>query len=142
MVVADFRNAPRLAPPVHPRWHCSCDGLSAVDRLRFRRWLFIVAGLVLACGALAAPAAPASDSTPALTPDYVLASLNGALAWYQQARVAMQSVESGAGFADLREDRQTALAILKSAFDRARAQADALALEPAAAVGEATPDDD
>jgi len=112
-----------------------------VDRLRFRRRLLaLVAGLVLAFG-LAAPAAPASDTTPALTPDYVLASLNGALAWYQQARVAMQSVESGAGFADLREDRQTALAILKSAFERARAQAAALTAQPSAAVGDASADE-
>lgn len=112
-----------------------------MDRLRFRRRLFaLVAGLVLACG-LAAPASPASDSSPALTPDYILASLNGTLAWYQQARVAMQSVESGAGFADLREDRQTALAILKSAFELARAQAAALAVEPSAAI-DATADDD
>jgi hypothetical protein len=113
-----------------------------VDRLRFRRRLFaLVAGLVLAFG-LAAPAAPASDATPALTPDYVLASLNGALAWYQQARVGMRSVESGAGFADLREDRQTALAVLKSAFELARAQAAALAVEPSSAVGDGLADDD
>lgn len=113
-----------------------------MDRLRFRRWISFVAGLVLAFGALAAPAAPASDSTPALTPDYVLASLNGALAWYPQARVAMQSVEGGPGFADLREDRQTAVTILKAAFDLARAQAAALAVEPAAATSEAAADDD
>ena len=108
-----------------------------MDRLRFRRRSYaVVAGLVLALGVLAAPAEPASDRTPAITPDYVLASLNGALAWYQHAHVAMQSVDGGAGATDLRDDRQTTLAILKAAFDLARAQAAALDVEPSAAVGE------
>ncbi len=93
----------------------------------------VVAGLVLAFGTLAAPAAPASDQS-GLTPDRVLASLNGALAWYQQARVAMQSMEGGAG--------QTAVAILQRAFDVARAQAAALAAEPSAAVAEPGAADD
>ena len=105
-------------------------------RLRIRRLAFAVVGLVLALGVLAAPAEPASDRTPAITPDYVLASLNGALAWYQHAHVAMQSVDGGAGATDLRDDRQTTLAILKAAFDLARAQAAALDVEPSAAVGE------
>jgi len=113
-----------------------------VDRIRSRRRPFtLVAGLILALGFLAAPAEPASERAAALTPDYVLASLNGALAWYQQARVAMQSVDGGTGFADLREDRQTALAVLKSAFDLARAQAAALDVEPSAAAGEPGADD-
>ena len=137
MVVGGLRNAPRLAPPVHTRWHCSCHPFDIVDRLRFRRRsLAVVAGLVLALGVAAAPAAPAPDRTVALTPDYVLASLNGALAWYQRARVAMQSVDGSAGVTDLRDDRQTTLAILRSAFDLARAQAAALAVEPSAAAGD------
>jgi hypothetical protein len=113
-----------------------------VGRLRFRRRSFaVVTGLVLALGLLAASAEPAPERTPALTPDYVLASLNGALAWYQHARVAMQSVDGGAGATDLRDDRQTTLAVLRSAFDLARAQAAALAVEPSAAVRESTGDE-
>jgi hypothetical protein len=112
-----------------------------VDRLRFRRRsLAVVAGLVLALGVSAAPAAPASGQAASLEPDKVLASLNDALAWYQQVRVAMQGVDGSPGFTDLREERQTAVAILQRAFDLARAQAAVLATEPAAAVADAAPD--
>jgi hypothetical protein len=111
-----------------------------VDRLHFRRRsLSLVAGLVLALGVFTAPASSVSDQPPALTPDRVLGSLNGALAWYQQARVAMQAVDAGTGFADLREDRQTAVAILRTAFDFAHAQASALAMEPSASPAASEP---
>ena len=116
-----------------------------MDRLHFRRRsLSLLAGLVLALGVFTAPASSVSDQPPALTPDRVLGSLNGALAWYQQARVTMQAVDAGTGFADLREDRQTAVAILRTAFDFARAQASALAMEPSAspAVSEPAADDE
>jgi hypothetical protein len=127
---------PRLAlPPTFGG--TALAAAKGVDRSAFRRrGVFIVAGLVLALGALAAPASPASDQTPPLTADRVLASLNHALAWYQQARVAMQAVDEGSGFADTREDRQTAVAIVQRAFDVAKAQAAAVATEPSAAAGE------
>ena len=101
-----------------------------------RRWGAGVAGLVLLLVAGAAWAAPASEAKATLTPERVLGSLNQALAWYRQARVAMQSVDDGSGFADTREDKQTALAILHRAFDVARAEAAALASEPSAATAE------
>jgi hypothetical protein len=116
--------------------------LTGVHRPRFRRrTVALVAGLVLAL-AFAAPAAPASDPSPTLDSNRVLASLNGALAWYQQARVAMQSIDASAGFADLREDQQTVVAILQRAFDTAQAQAAALVVEPSAAVESGSDRDD
>src|SRR5437868_15244961 len=128
MVVGDFRNAPKTSTPRSCSLALLLRRSSAVDRFQFRRRpLVVMAGLVLALGALATPAAPASDQS-GLTPDRVLVSLNGALAWYQQARVAMQSMEGGAG--------QTAVAIVQRAFDVARAQAAAPATEPSAAAGE------
>ncbi len=54
-----------------------------------------------------------------------MASLNQALAWYREARVAMRS----AGVVFAQEDEQTALRVLERAFDAARAQASVLALE-------------
>jgi hypothetical protein len=98
--------------------------------------LAIVIGSALSFGNGVAAAAP--DANEALTPERVLGSLNQTLAWYQQARVAMQSVDDGSGFADTREDRQTAVAILQRAFDVARAEAAALVTEPSAAPSESS----
>src|SRR5712691_12959203 len=83
----------------------------------------LLAGLLFVTGAMAAPpdAAPASERS--LTPDRVIGSLNQTLAWYREARVAMRAV--GTVFA--REDEQTALAVLRRAFETARAQAAVLA---------------
>jgi len=92
--------------------------------------------LVLALGARAAAAPTPDDAAVALTPDRVLASLNLTLAWYQQARVTMQTVDDGSGVADTREDKQTAVAILRRAFDVARAEAAAIATAPSTAAGE------
>ena len=83
----------------------------------------LVASLLFVCGAAAATPGAASDSEPPITPDRVIASLNQTLAWYREARVAMRAV--GTVFA--REDEQTALALLRRAFETARAQAAVLA---------------
>src|SRR5262249_10032982 len=73
------------------------------------------------------------------TPDQVIASLDQTLGWYRDARLAMRGVGSLFG----REDEQTALAVLRRAFETARAQAALLAgSAPAAAAsqpGEAGP---
>src|SRR5262249_57231958 len=63
------------------------------------------------------------SSTQQLAPDRVIASLNEALAWYRDARVAIHAV--GTVFA--REDEQTALAVLRRAFETARAHAAVIA---------------
>ncbi len=82
-----------------------------------------LAGLLFVAGAAAATPDAAPDSEPSVTPDRVIASLDQTLAWYRQARVAMRAV--GTVFA--REDEQTALAVLRRAFEVARAQAAVLA---------------
>ena len=69
-----------------------------------RRWGSGLAALVVVFAAAVAWAAPASEAKATLTPERILGSLNQALAWYRQARVAMQSVDDGSGFADTRED--------------------------------------
>src|SRR5207245_9429629 len=53
-----------------------------------------------------------------------IGSRNQTLAWYREARVAMRA--GGTVFA--REDEQTALAVLRRAFETARAQAAVLAV--------------
>src|SRR3989442_14487018 len=83
----------------------------------------LLAGLLFVTGAMAAPPDAAPDSERSLTPDRVIGSLNQTLAWYREARVAMRAV--GTVFA--REDEQTALAVLRRAFETARAQAAVLA---------------
>jgi len=109
--------------------------------------LAVVLASSLASLALAAPAGngsgaehhDASGHERPTTPDQVIASLNQALAWYREARLVMRGVGSVIG----REDEQTALAVLRSAFETARAQAALLAgSAPAAAAsqpGEAGP---
>ncbi|HEY4908218.1 MAG TPA: mechanosensitive ion channel family protein [Methylomirabilota bacterium] len=90
----------------------------------------LLAGLVLATGTMAAQPGPAPDSERALTPDRVIASLNEVLAWYRAARMAIRAVGTGTVFG--REDEQTALAVLRRAFETARAQAAVLAAASAA----------
>jgi len=108
--------------------------------------LAIVLAASLASIALAAPAGngpgaehhDASAHAQPITPDQVIASLDQTLAWYREGRLAMR----GVGLFG-REDEQTALAVLRSAFVTARAQAALLAgSAPAAAAsqpGEAGP---
>src|SRR5713226_1409609 len=93
-----------------------------VTRARMLPTAFL-AGLLFVAGAAAATPDAAPDSEPSVTPDRVIASLDQTLAWYRQARVAMRAV--GTVFA--REDEQTALAVLRRAFEVARAQAAVLA---------------
>jgi len=100
--------------------------------------LAIVLAGSLASIALAAPAGngsgaehhDASGHEHPATPDQVIASLNQTLAWYREARLVMRGVGRVIG----REDEQTALAVLRSAFETARAQATLLSgSTPAAA---------
>jgi len=90
----------------------------------------LLAGLLLVTFAAAATPDAAPNSERPITPDRVMASLNQSLAWYRETRVAMRA--GGTVFA--REDEQTALAVLRRAFETARAQAAVLA----AASGPAT----
>jgi hypothetical protein len=82
-----------------------------------------LAGILFVTGAAAAPQDAPTEPERSITPDGVIASLNQSLAWYREARVAMRAV--GTVFA--REDEQTALAVLRRAFETARAQAAVLA---------------
>jgi len=95
--------------------------------------------LLFVTGAVAAAPDARPDSERSITPDRVITSLNQTLAWYREARVAMRAV--GTVFA--REDEQTALAVLRRAFETARAQAVVLAAEsgpaPAAPRADAGP---
>src|SRR2546430_13197016 len=99
----------------------------------------LLADLLFVTGAMAAPPDAAPDSERSLTPDRVIGSLNQTLAWYREARVAMRAV--GTVFA--REDEQTAVAVVRRAFETARAQAAVLAAAsgpaPAAQRAEAGP---
>jgi hypothetical protein len=83
----------------------------------------LLASLIFVTGAAAVTQDAPPASAPPVTPDRVIASLNQTLAWYREARVAMRAV--GTVFA--REDEQTALAVLRRAFETARAQAAVLA---------------
>ena len=83
----------------------------------------LVASLLFVNGAVAATPEAPSDSKRSITPDRMIASLNQTLAWYREARVAMRA--GGTVFA--REDEETALALLRRAFETARAQATVLA---------------
>lgn len=75
-------------------------------------------------GRVAAPsAATAPSSEQSLSPEQIIASLTERLAWYREARAVMRGGE--AVFA--REDEQTILAVVRHAFETARAQAALLA---------------
>jgi hypothetical protein len=70
-------------------------------------------------------AVTAPTAEQSLSPDRIIGPLNETLAWYREARTAMRSGE--AVFA--REDEQTILAVVRHAFETARAQAALLATE-------------
>ena len=95
--------------------------------------LLAVFVLGAAVGAFAQPA-PRSESSGSKTapdaskptstaypqsPEQVMASLNRALTWYRQSRIAMRSVDTAGVFG--RSDEQTAVRLLGRAFDAARA---------------------
>jgi hypothetical protein len=91
-------------------------------------WLFGCGTAVASTTAVdpvAAQAATASD--PPLSADQIIASVQRALAWYGQARVAMRSLNATTGSIFTRDDEQTAVRILQRAFDSARAAATVLA---------------
>jgi len=88
--------------------------------------LLLVVALVgsLVSTALAAPTSHlGSGSGHPLAPDQVIVSLYQTLAWYREARQAMRGVGSVFG----REDEETAVAVLRAAFETARAQTALLA---------------
>jgi hypothetical protein len=83
----------------------------------------LLASLIFVSGAAAVTQDAPPASEPPITPERVITSLNQTLTWYREARVAMRAV--GTVFA--REDEQTALAVLRRAFETARAQVAVLA---------------
>jgi hypothetical protein len=89
--------------------------------------VLLVPGIVVG----AAPEPGADPDLRSLTPDRVIASLGQVLAWYRDARVAMRA--QGAAFT--REDQQTALGVVRRAFDTARAEAALLRHESALPAG-------
>ena len=91
-------------------------------------FVLVTLAVSLASSAGATPSrngSPPSGSTPEqpFNPEQVMASLNETIAWYRDARVAMHGMGSVFG----QEDEQTALAVLRAAFEKARAQAALLA---------------
>jgi len=90
------------------------------------RLFLLVIALAVSLVSPARGAPPTNGSAPngaapeqPLTSDQVMASLNETIAWYREARLAMRGLSSVFG----REDEQTALAVLRAAFEKARAQA-------------------
>jgi hypothetical protein len=82
----------------------------------------------------AAPRADAQDTTPspgdhALTAESVMAPLQRSIAWYQDARLAMQSIRGVLDGDFDRAEEETARRALQRAFDTARARAAVLAQE-------------
>jgi len=93
-----------------------------------RLFLLIAFAVSLVSPVRAAPPSNGSASNGSapeqpFTPDEVMASLNETIAWYREARLAMRGMGSVFG----REDEQTALAVLRAAFEKGRAQAALLA---------------
>src|SRR5262245_58383459 len=74
------------------------------------------------------PNAPAARSA-----EQVLASLNRAMTWYREARIAMRSVDGSGVFGHA--DEQTALRVVGRAFDVARAEAALIASDTVVASG-------
>jgi Mechanosensitive ion channel len=82
----------------------------------------------------AAPRADAQDTTPspgdhALTAESVMAPLQRSIAWYQDARLAMQSIRGVLDGDFDRGEEETTRRALQRAFDTARARAAVLAQE-------------
>src|SRR5262245_64725322 len=78
-----------------------------------------------------APNKPEATSTAyPQTPEQVMTSLNRAMTWYRQSRIAMRSVDTAGVFG--RSDEQTAVRLLGRAFDAARAAAAVLDRDGAA----------
>src|SRR5262249_36517808 len=67
--------------------------------------------------------APPDRMSTAATPQTVLAPLQRTLAWYQGARLAMQSIGGVLDADFIRGDQQTAQRVLQRAFETARARA-------------------
>jgi hypothetical protein len=73
-------------------------------------------------GSATAPNTPAPTGTAyPRTPEQVMASLNRAMTWYRQSRIAMRSVDTAGVFG--RGDEQIAVRLLGRAFEAARAAA-------------------
>ena len=98
--------------------------------MRMRTRSLLTAGLLIGVCVGASSADPASDtSTPSVTAETVLSSLNAAIDWYRDARVTMRDVNrTGALFAA--EDQETARQALQRAFAAARARAALLKQSP------------
>ena len=80
----------------------------------------LLVGMLNAYGTADTPSATTAPSAEqSLSPDRIIASLTKTLAWYREARAVMRSGEGI--FA--REDEQTILAVVRHAFETARAQA-------------------
>src|SRR5262245_1393824 len=80
------------------------------------------------------PADQPNPNAPAARPaEQVLASLNHAMTWYREARIAMRSVDGSGVFGHA--DEQTALRVVGRAFDVARAEAALLASDTVVASG-------
>lgn len=89
----------------------------------------LIIGLLLVTGAAAEQPDASPQTQRSLTRAGVLASLTRTLAWYREARVAMR----GAGTVFTPKDEQTALAVVRRAFETARAQAAVVAAETSSA---------
>jgi hypothetical protein len=103
----------------------------------------LISSLGAASGVLGDEARPPSGAPVVTTPESVMAPLQRAIAWYQDARVMMQGLRSVLDTDFDRGEEQTAQRAVQRAFDAARARAAILAQtggagEPAAAAPRAT----
>jgi hypothetical protein len=110
--------------------------LHAQDEMRKACIGVLLMSVMLAIGmttALAEDVAPEANAA-----DDVLTVLRRTLAWYQQARLAMQAANEVAGGIIAREDDQAVIRALQRAFDVARARA-ALLAQSGTTTGAPTP---
>ena len=82
--------------------------------------------LVCVSGAVAAATATPSPDAP-FEADHIIGSLNRVLAWYRQARATMRSLETVSGSVFTADDERATIAIVRRAFETARAEAALLA---------------